>query len=149
MTPTEQRESLHDAARSFCSAFAEKAPYEVIASHFSPSSKKIAFEHGLPQLAPFLGRTFEGDQGIRKYFELLSAHLQYEHMWFDNYIIDSEVRKVSVRGHAKFSDLATGQTWDEVFAYQLGFDEDNKVLSYEIWSDTGAAYLAGNGHLRN
>jgi len=39
----------------------------------------------------------------------------------------------------------TKQSWDEFVKYVLGFDADRKVKSYEIWADTGAAYLARKG----
>lgn len=68
-------------------------------------------------------------------------------MRFSDYIVDAEVRKVSVRGEAVFTNKKTGQSWDEVFRYVLEFDEDAKVKTYEIWADSGAAYLASRGEL--
>lgn len=145
----DKREKLISAAGSFCDAFANQKPFEDIFKHFSRSEKVLALEHGLPELAPFLGRKFEGSGGVQEYFSLISSKLRYENMWFDNYIVDSGNNQVSVRGHAKFCDAATNQAWDEVFAYQLAFDSEYKVVVYEIWSDTGAAYLASKGQLQN
>ena len=69
-------------------------------------------------------------------------------MRFSNYIVDAEVGKVSVRGEAMFTNNKTGQSWDEVFTYVLEFDGDNKVKKYEVWADSGAAYLAARGELK-
>lgn len=70
-------------------------------------------------------------------------------MRFSNYIVDAAENRVSVKGEAKFIWTATGQGWDEVFTYQLAFDEDLKVISYDVWADTGAAYLASKGTLED
>lgn len=52
-----------------------------------------------------------------------------------------------MRGEAWFRWKDTGQNWEEVFTYALAFDEEAKVLKYEIWADSGAAYLARKGLL--
>jgi hypothetical protein len=142
-------DQLLNAATSFCSSFASKEPPETIFSHFSSSTSVLAYEHGLPQLAPFLGRTFCGSRGIREYFDLLGKHLSYENMRFSNYLVDTRQRKVSVRGEAQFTWTSTGQGWDEVFTYVLEFDEELKVKVYEVWADSGAAYLASRGELKD
>lgn len=147
MSPSNKRSVLLGAAETFCSAFASQKPPEKIFSLFSTSHNVQAYEHGLPQLAPFLGRNFKGQDGIRKYFETISKYLSYKNMDFSNYVVDSEQNQVSVRGEAKFTWTSTGQSWDEVFTYVLAFDDDFKVLKYEIWADSGAAYLASQGKL--
>ncbi|OJA07790.1 hypothetical protein AZE42_14072 [Rhizopogon vesiculosus] len=68
-------------------------------------------------------------------------------MEFSEYIVDPEVQKVSVKGRAKFTWLSTEQSWDEIFTYVLDFDDDFKVTNYQVWADTGAAYLASRGQL--
>lgn len=68
-------------------------------------------------------------------------------MRFGNYLVDEVESKVSVRGEAKFTWISSGQSWDEVFTYVLGFDEERKVVRYEVWADSGAAYLARRGEL--
>ncbi|KAJ9630408.1 uncharacterized protein PV06_08055 [Exophiala oligosperma] len=146
--PATSRRDLLSAAQAFCNAFAEQKPPEDIFSHFSSSDDVLALEHGLPQLAPFLGRDFRGQDGIREYFQLLSETLNYENMRFSNFVVDQEVSKVSCRGEARFVWAATGQGWDEVFTYVLEFDEHNKVKVYEIWADTGAVYLASRAELK-
>ena len=128
------RNQLLAAAQAFCVSFANKVSPEKIFSHFSTSENVFALEHGLPQLAPFLGRVFRGQKGVQEYFELLSSHLSYENMKFSNFIVDAEMNKVSVRGEAKFTWTSTGQSWDEVFTYVLEFSADNKVQVYEIWA---------------
>ena len=134
MAPSSDREQLLAAAQAFCNSFANKEPPEKIFSHFSSSNDVLALEHSLRQLAPFLGREFRGPKGLREYFQLLSSNLSYDGMTFSNYVVDAEVLRVSVKGEAKFTWTSTGQSWDEVFAYMLEFDEDRKVKVYEIWA---------------
>jgi len=145
---SDRREQLLAAATSFCEAFAQQKPLADISNHFSASDDVLALEHGLPQLAPFLGREFRGRSGLQEYFSILSSTLSYEKMRFSNFVVDPEVSKVSVRGEARFTWTSTGQGWDEVFTYVLEFDDENKVKVYEIWADSGAAYLASHGELR-
>ncbi|KAK3692205.1 hypothetical protein B0T22DRAFT_486173 [Podospora appendiculata] len=132
-----------------CAAFATKQPVSSILSHFSSLSPSpiLIHEHGLPQLAPFLGRDFRGRDGVTAYFAAVSACLTYANMEFSNYVVDPVSRKVSVRGAAVFTWTSTGQSWDEVFTYVLAFDDELKVDKYEIWADSGAAYLASRGEL--
>ncbi|KIX97285.1 uncharacterized protein Z520_06737 [Fonsecaea multimorphosa CBS 102226] len=145
--PSPDRDSLLSAAQAFCNSFASQEAPDKIFSYFSTSDDVLALEHGLPQLAPFLGREFRGQKGLEEYFGLLSSHLTYDNMRFSDFVVDSQVSKVSVRGEAKFTWTKTGQSWDEVFTYVLEFDEETKVKVYEIWADSGAAYLASKGQL--
>lgn len=142
------RESLLNAAALFCNSFAAQYDISVVLEHFSKTEEPLAFEHGLPQLAPFLGRSFKGLEAIKEYFGLLGEYLSYKGMRFTDYIADVEVSKVSARGQANFTWKSTGQSWDEVFTYVLRFDESSKVTSYEVWADSGAAYLASKGLLK-
>lgn len=67
------------------------------------------------------------------------------------WVVDAAARKVSVKGSAEFTWTATGESWREVFAYVLTFDADRKapkVRTYEVWADTGAAWLASRGETR-
>ena len=60
------------------------------------------------------------------------------------------MRKVSAKGKARFKwveGAGAGNWWDETFAYVLDFDEEGKVTDYQVWSDSGAAYLASKGQL--
>jgi hypothetical protein len=139
---------LRSAATTFCNAFASKAPPKEILNRFSTSEDVLACEHGLPQLAPFLGRAYRGREGVKEYFDLLGKYLSYEDMRFGNYVVDTEQSKVSVRGQARFTWTSTDQSWDEVFTYVLEFDKQLKVEKYEVWADSGAAYLAGQGELK-
>ncbi len=66
------------------------------------------------------------------------------------WVIDAENRKVSVRGQARFKWIegaGEGQWWDEQFVYVLDFDDEAKVTDYQVWADSGAAYLARLGKL--
>lgn len=145
--PHHKRATLLSAAESFCNAFASQKPLDDILAHFSTTHDIMAHEHGLQQLAPFLGRQYTGHQGVKEYFETLASYLSYEHMKFSTYVVDAAENRVSVRGEATFTWTRTGQSWDEIFTYVLALDEDGKVVKYEVWADSGAAYLASKGQL--
>lgn len=142
------RDKLLGAAVKFCSAFADKADVSTILTHFSTKKAISAYEHGDCALAPFLGRPFKGADGVKSYLEIIGSLLAYEYLTFSDYVVDQEVRKVAVKGQGRFIWLDTGETWNETFAYVLDFDEEAKVVRYQIWADTGAAYLARIGRLK-
>ncbi|KAI6091842.1 hypothetical protein F4821DRAFT_225704 [Hypoxylon rubiginosum] len=146
--PHRKRADLLAAATAFCEAFAQQKPPDEILSHFSTSPDTLAFEHGLPELAPFLGREFRGHDGVREYFQIIASCLRYDDMRFADYVVDAAENRVAVRGEARFTWIATDEGWDEVFAYALKFDDERKVLRYEVWADSGAAYLASRGRLK-
>ncbi|KAI0377885.1 hypothetical protein F5Y04DRAFT_171208 [Hypomontagnella monticulosa] len=146
--PHRKRAELLDAATAFCDSFAQKKSPDEILSHFSIDDGILAYEHGLKELAPFLGREFRGRQGVQEYFKIISSCLSYEDMRFADYVVDAAENRVAVRGMARFTWTATGDSWDETFAYALKFDDERKVTSYEIWADSGAAYLASKGRLK-
>ncbi|TDL23173.1 transcription elongation factor S-II [Rickenella mellea] len=138
------RQELQSAAQAFCNAFAAKQPLDRLLDYFSSSEIPFAYEHGLPIL-PFTGSKYEGTDGIRKYFETIASLLSYENMSFSDYIVDAEVLKVSVRGQARFTWSSTSTSWQETFTYSLRFDQNLKVVTYEVWADPLAAYLASKG----
>ena len=139
--------SAHDrlftAARRFCDDFSNKRS---VLAHFSTSQCEV-IEHGLPQFAPFLGRPFQGLEGVRHYISALAALITYENMHFSEYVVDPDARKVSVKGTATFTWSAPRESWDETFAYVLDFDHHEKITRYQIWGDTAALYLASQGRL--
>ncbi|KAG6901550.1 hypothetical protein C0995_010660 [Termitomyces sp. Mi166 len=139
------RARLLSSAQHLCDDFANKKHIDILISHFSTTA--TAFEHGEPSLAPFLGRSFIGIDGIRRYFKIIASLLSYENMRFSDFLVDVEARKVATKASARFTWLSTGESWDEVFAYMLSFDDENKVTNYEVWADSGAAYLASKGIL--
>ncbi|KDQ61710.1 hypothetical protein JAAARDRAFT_190437 [Jaapia argillacea MUCL 33604] len=145
MSPS--RKHLLAAAQALCQDFARQEDTDTLLSHFSTTHQPTAIEHGDPSLASFLGRPFTGTQGVRKYFELLQELLTYKDMKFSEYVVDTEVNKVSVKGRAEFTWTSTGQSWKETFTYTLDFDQDLKVTDYQVWADSGAAYLASKGQL--
>lgn len=142
------RYSLLEAAHALCHDFSTKAPLDNLLSHFLPASSTVCIEHGEPSLAPFLGRTYNGPDGAKEYFETLQKLLSFEDMSFDGWVADADEKTVACRGKAKFTWLETGQSWHETFAYRLEFkwqDEEVvgggewKVERYEVWADSGAA----------
>ena len=57
---------------------------------------------------------------------------------------------MSVKGRARFQwieGVGEGNWWNETFAYVLDFDDEAKVTDYQVWADSGAAYLAWTGKL--
>ncbi len=131
-----ERGRLCKAAEGFCQAFATQLPLEQLLKHFSTRHAPVVTEHGLRVLAPFLGSTYEGLDGVEQYFKTISKLLSYTDMQFWDYIVDPEVMKVSVKGRATFTWRNTGQSWPETFVYALVFDENYQVRCYEIWADT-------------
>jgi len=147
-TPTimaSHREKLQSAAEAFCEAFSQNKDLDTILGHFSSQDEICAIEYGLPKLAPFLGRPFVGKDKVRGYFETIGALLSYSEIRFSEYVVDAESLKVSVKGNGRFMWKSTGVEWDEVFTYTLDFDDAFKVLRYQIWADSGAAYPARTG----
>ncbi|KAB8237049.1 uncharacterized protein BDW43DRAFT_229575 [Aspergillus alliaceus] len=148
-----QRESLTSRVRTLCANFSTASPLPTLLSNFTKTPPPTALEHGLPQLAPFLGRPFTGHEGLTTYFGLLADYLTIEQMDFepeDNWVVDERAMAVSLRGKARFKWKETGQAWDETFAYRIELKEELgevKVVVYEVWADTGAAYLARVGGL--
>ncbi|CAG8023447.1 unnamed protein product [Penicillium salamii] len=129
-------------------------------STFTTNPQPLAHEHGLPQLAPFLGRPFYGQEGVSTYFDLLSSHLQIENMTFESeetWVIDETCMGIALRGTGTFTWKETQQSWNETFFYRIKVAEDVsddsekngslKVSEYHVWADTGAAYLASLGKL--
>ena len=141
------RRQLHCAAQCLCDDFASKKDVKSLLSHFSSMVQPSAIEHGEAFLAPFLGRTFVGISSIQSYFELLAQHLTHQNMRFSEYVVDVEERKVAVKGQAEFTWTSSGDKWEETFAYVLDFDDQAKVVRYQVWADSGAAYLARMGEL--
>jgi hypothetical protein len=140
------RRGLFDTAHHFCEAFSNNDS-DTIFSHFSTKHEVSAIEYGEQALAPFLGRTFVGISQIKDYFALISSLLSVKHVKFSEYVVDPEAMKVSVKGRGTFTWLDTNQSWDETFTYTLDFDEDSKIVRYQVWADSGAAYLARIGKL--
>ncbi|KAL3453747.1 hypothetical protein BJX65DRAFT_301566 [Aspergillus insuetus] len=153
------RQDLVTPTQSLLKAFATGADLSTLLSTFTTSPPPEAHEHGLQSQAPFLGRTFTGRDGITNYFNILNELLGIESMSFDDekeWVVDAESMAVALRGKARFVAKETGEKWDEAFAYRISLAEDEgsnggggglKVRVYEVWADTGAAYLAMKGEL--
>lgn len=140
------RGDLLKSAESFCNSFADKKPVEEVLSHFSTTHATSCFEHGLPALAPFLGRTFTKPA---EYLGTIAKYLTYKNMRFFAYMVDVETRKVGVQGSASFTWIETEESWDEVITYVLDFDDEAKITDWRVRADTGAAYLAKEGKLKD
>jgi hypothetical protein len=115
-------------------------------SHFSTTHATTCFERGLPALAPFLGCAFTKPA---EYLGVIAKHLTYKTAKYSAYMVDVETRKVSVQGSANFTWIETNESWDEVFTYVLDFDDEAKITDWNVWADSGAAYLAKEGKLKD
>jgi hypothetical protein len=147
---------------SLTSAFAAGASPSIILTHFTTSPPPVVHEYGnrhLQSQLPFIGRDFIGLSGVGEYFDLLAEHLSYSDMGFDSeddWVVDPQNMTVCLRGCARFTHKATGQSWNEVFMWRVSLSEDLgesepdpgqglKVQDYRVWADTGAAFLASRG----
>jgi hypothetical protein len=142
------RAALLFAAKSLCLDFSSASPTSILLSHFSSSTRPSAREHGHPSLAPFLGRSFTSRAGVEEYFNMLQQYLTFQDMNFSDYVIDEVDMVVCVRGEARFTWKETGKWWDEMFAYRLGFAEEDgewKVSQYEVWADSGSLSVLSFG----
>ena len=74
--------------RESCQALIDKKGPEVLFPHFAENV--LTFEHGLPELAPFLGREFRGMHGLGEYFTILATTLSYENMRITGMFVDPE-----------------------------------------------------------
>lgn len=141
-------QALKSAATALCTDFATGKDVADLLSHFSTHESPVAVEYGLSCLAPFLGREFKGTSEVEQYFELLSEQLSFRNMEFDEYVVDTQQLKVSVKGKARFIWISTGDAWNETFTYTLDFvkedDDALKVRRYQIWADTGAGVYPVN-----
>ncbi|KAJ5114857.1 hypothetical protein NUU61_000616 [Penicillium alfredii] len=159
MTP---RTTLLDPVQRLTQALTTptRSPISTLLSTFTTQPTPLAHEHGLPQLAPFLGRSFTGLDGVARYFELLADHLAIHDMAFEpdeSWVVDDTNQAVTLRGSATFEWKATRQAWDETFVYRVALAEDAssdplkrgslRVWEYRVWADSGAAYLARLGRL--
>ncbi|KAJ5726337.1 uncharacterized protein N7483_007694 [Penicillium malachiteum] len=154
------RGSLVEPVNALLAAFTSSSPPSSIISTFTTDPKPLIHEHGLPQLAPFLGRTFSGVEGISEYFEILSRILNINSMVFEpnpEWLVDITNMCVTLRGAAIFEWKDTKNSWGETFIYRIALATDRSddrlksgrilVSEYRIWADTGAAYLARLGQL--
>ncbi|KAJ5460065.1 uncharacterized protein N7458_001617 [Penicillium daleae] len=109
-------------------------------STFTVDPLPTIHEHGLPQLAPFLGRSFTGTDGVARYFELLCEYLTISGMTFEPeeaWLVDDACMAVVLRGRGRFTWKATGQGWDETFIYRVAVAEEV--------SDTAGASSGSSG----
>lgn len=159
MTP---RTTLLEPVLSLTKALTSHArlPISTLLSTFTTQPTPLVHEHGLPQLAPFLGRSFTGQDGVARYFELLSDLLSLHDLTFEaeeEWLVDESNLCISLRGAGTFQWKSTAQAWDETFVYRIALARDNSddpakrdkllVCEYRVWADTGAAYLAKLGRL--
>ncbi|PYI02095.1 hypothetical protein BO78DRAFT_274677, partial [Aspergillus sclerotiicarbonarius CBS 121057] len=155
------------AVHNLLTAFTQSLPLPTLLSTFTTTPAPLIHEHGLPTLAPFLGRDFVGQDGVQEYFTLVGELLGFEGMRFEDeggWVVGDfgggdRVVVVVVRGWARFFAKRTGEAWWEGFVYRLGVCRDRgegiggegdgewKVQEYRVWADTGAAYLALRGEL--
>lgn len=161
------RPAILSSIRSLISAFTSNASTPAILAHFTSSPTPLVHEHGSPlfqPFLPFLGRDFIGLQAVGEYFDLLAQHLSISEASFDDeddWVIDPQIMTVCLRGRARFTSLETKESWLETFMWRVTLSEDLtgesepdagqglKVQEYRVWADTGAAFLASRGELKD
>ncbi|KAL4884819.1 hypothetical protein BJY04DRAFT_170861 [Aspergillus karnatakaensis] len=159
---THPRDSTIKATSALTTALTSGADLNTLLSTFTVSPAAIAHEHGHPKLATFLGRTFRGHKGVGEYFTLVERQMRIKEMEFNrecDWVVDAEKKTVCLRGRGVWENKLTSEQWVEIFAYRVELAEEEwegckdkgelKVKSYEVWADTGAAFLAEKGKLRN
>jgi len=126
------------------------AAYPFVGKVFSKDGTAIAFDrigNGPPVILVDGALCYRGMGQSGQLAELLAQHLTHQNMRFSEYVVDVEERKVAVKGQAEFTWTSSGDKWEETFAYVLDFDDQAKVVRYQVWADSGAAYLARMGEL--
>lgn len=142
----DKRKHLIQAAEIFTQALLANHDPEHVLNALA--DRVVIHEHGLKQLAPFLGRQFHGVEGAKEYFNILASTVILKEGKVQAIFVDPEKSQVTVKGQAKFIWKSTAQTWDEIWSFLLEFDSEYKVKVYEVWGDPGAAYLASQGLLK-
>jgi hypothetical protein len=150
---------LRSITVSFCSAFLSSTSPKIILDTYFTSSPRIT-EYGpswassrLPFLGTFIGRPSTMTRTTTSkpcddYFAILSETLTYQpgEMKFpspEEFIVDAAANAVSVKAHARFSSVKTGEGWEEKFVYKLSeFDEKGRIGHWEIWADPLSAWEA-------
>lgn len=114
---------------------------------FTTTPLPLIHEHGLPQLAPFLGRSFTGQDGVARYFQLLGDDVEIaaldfepEEMW----CVDDVAMAVCLRGSGRFRWKRTDQAWDETFVYRVALAVDLGEVS-DATTSASASGSAGAG----
>ncbi|KAL4873539.1 hypothetical protein BDV12DRAFT_80300 [Aspergillus spectabilis] len=157
-----RRTPLINATSALTTAFASRAPLGTLVSQFTVLPAAQAREHGHPKLGTFMGHTFIGHKGVGEYFNLVEKQMRLREIIFDDesdWVVDTEKSVVCLRGKARWQDKLSEEEWDEIFAYRVALAEEEseqskekgelKVRFYEVWADTGAAFLANGGSLRH
>ena len=144
-----ERLKLLEAAESFLFTSRPRIKTALVKALIYYTSEEPVFVHddAVPQLAPFLGRDFAGVHDVREHFATILSSTAYGRMTFSNYIADTSTRQVSVRGEAVFTSKIPGESWNEIFTYVLDFDDEGRVKRYQIWADTGPAFIASRSVL--
>ncbi|RAO68357.1 uncharacterized protein BHQ10_004369 [Talaromyces amestolkiae] len=161
------RPAILSSIRSLISAFTSNASTPAILAHFTSSPIPLVHEHGSPLFQPFLpfvGRDFIGLEAVGEYFDLLAQHLSISDASFDDeddWVVDPQILTVCLRGRARFTSTETKESWFETFMWRVALSEDLtgesepdvgqglKVQEYRVWADTGAAFLASKGGLKD
>lgn len=102
------------------------SPSEILKT-FTSTPIPLVHEHGLPQLAPFLGRSFTGQDGVARYFQLLGETVEIREMVFEDeemWCVDDVAMAVALRGRATFYWKGSGQGWEETFFYRIALAVD-------------------------
>ncbi|KAF8897204.1 hypothetical protein BD779DRAFT_357420 [Infundibulicybe gibba] len=128
MSPS--RKQLLAAAKAFCDAFSRKEEISTSSPIFRQHTQCQRLNMVIQSWLPSWGKHFRDSQE------------------FEHFVVDSEGCKIALKGKGTFTWVSTGESWDETFAWMLDFDDEGRVTEYQVWADSGSAYLARIGKLR-
>ncbi|KAL9098930.1 MAG: hypothetical protein Q9163_005496 [Psora crenata] len=156
----DRADGMRSTAFNFCQSFASGVAGPECLNRYFTSNPKIT-EHGPLWAAarlPFLATTFQGRRGQQTdaptsktcddYYDLLTSTLTFDASSVSfperhQFAVDPAAGTVTVKLHAKFASVKTGNDWEEDFVYVLSeFDEHGKIGYQELWADPLSAWMA-------
>lgn len=134
MSPTaKQLEVAADAL--FTDLGTNKPPY-VVLSHFS-QTQPVVIQHAPASCPHPLSSRLTGINAVRSYFDLLATHWTRSDPRRLSLIAYEETAQVVVIASVKWTWKASGKSWREDFTCTLDFDDNAKVTSFIMQTDSG------------
>ena len=99
----------------------------------------VVHEHG-PQTSvlPFLGRDFEGFEGVKQYLNALSETLDIMRMEWVELVAEQKSSGlggvVFAKGLGTFAIKRTTKRWNETFINRIEVNEEGQIVRYDIFA---------------
>lgn len=121
---------LQSAAESLFADIAAEIPAKtLLLSHFS-TTQCVSLQHDyMHSPTPF---AFIGVHAVRSYFDLLTLHWMRDDMRFHDCIVHADKSQVVIKASVRWTWRMSRRSWLEEFTCTLGFDENLKVKSYIV-----------------